>query len=188
MVQAQALSSARVPGIFSDCSTEPTECFTSSTVMPPVLSCVVSFLAAKLVDVGENTPALGCQLSCCEQNQGFHCSSVGAKTTPGVLLACLSFGNSGGLQEASWGQLVSREPSGSGTFWMLREKHSSSRGEIRQNLAVALEDTGADAGVSSFRLLEQFTWGRRPGTGKMATLLGQGGRPGRCQHSLGGPR
>ena len=96
MVQAQALSSARVPGFFSDCSTEPTECFTSSTVMPPVVSCVESSLAAKLVDVGENTvrPALGCQLPCCEQNQGFHCSSVGAKTTPGVLLACPSFANS----------------------------------------------------------------------------------------------
>lgn len=156
MVQAQALSSARVPGFFSDCSTEPTECFTSSTVMPPVVSCVVSSLAAKVVDVVENTVwrALGCHLSCCEQNQGFHCSSVGAKTMPGVLLACFSFGNSGSLQEASWGQLVSREPSGSVTFWMLREKHSSSRGEIRQNLAVALEDTGGDAGVSSFRLPE----------------------------------
>ena len=73
--------------------------------------------------------------------------SVGVKTMPRVLLACLSCGNSGSLQEASWGQLVSREPSGSVTFWMFREKHSSSCGEMRENLAVALEDTGGDADV-----------------------------------------
>ena len=36
----------------------------------------------------------------------------------------------------------------------LREKHSSSRGEMRENLAVALEDTGGDADVSSFQLQE----------------------------------
>lgn len=156
MAQAQALSSARVPGFFSDCSAEPTERFMSSTVMPPVVSCVVSSLAAKLVDVGENTVrlALGCQLPCCEQKQGFHCGSLGAKMMPGVPVSLSQLWQlwepAGGIVGPASVQRAQRLCD----ILELREKHSSSCGEMRQNLAVALEDTGGDADVSSFQLQE----------------------------------
>lgn len=96
----------------------------------------------------------------------------------GVLLACLSFGNSGSLQEASWGQLVSREPSGSVTFWMFREKHSSSR-EMRKTWLWHLK-TQEVMLMSSFRLQELVHLGlqarhREDGTLFRSREVGQAG-------------
>lgn len=64
-----SLSSARVPGFFSDFSTEPMECFTSSTVMPPVVSLHSVWRLSWWTWVKTSLAvALGCQLPCCQQN------------------------------------------------------------------------------------------------------------------------